>query len=134
MNGNFRVVAGNGGGSGGWGDPFCVISPATHANGPTNTTTSPYASFVIFNPAAAGFTCTGSGCNGTGTTAQVQGMTYLICNGPCATDSVGGSACGSGMNDQYCAITLLGGTGNSTPISQGAILKNIGVLANGAQA
>jgi len=136
MNGNFRVVAGNGGGSmGGWGDPFCVTT-ATHANGPTNTSMSPYyVSFVIFNPAAAGYTCAGSTCNlynGSTlvSTAQVQGMTYLICNGPCPSDSVGTGSCAS--SDSSCAITLQGGIGSGTKITQGAILKNIGVLANAA--
>ena len=137
MNGDFRVVAGDGVD---WGDAFCVVGSNHHANGPTNFNTSPFtASFVIFDPAAANYTCSGMGSstcnlfNGSTqvSTAQVQAMTYLICNGPCATDSVGGGTCGSVANDQYCAITLLGGTGNSTHISQGAILKNIGVLANG---
>jgi len=135
MNGNFRVVAGDGST---WGDPFCVTT-GVYAHGSTNSTTGvpPYtASFLIFNPAAAGYTCSGSGsssCNGSpsAATAQIQGITYLICNGPCPTDSVNGGTCGASGSDQYCAISLLGQAGTNTPVSIGAIMKNIGVLANG---
>jgi hypothetical protein len=137
LNGNFRVIAGDGST---WGDPFCTIS-GNYANGPTNTASLTFASFAFFNPAAytAGFTtgCTGSAC---GANAQIQGITYLAYLGPSPTstvlgDGIGGTCGGGtgsgGADDQYCAITLLGQAGTGTQVAAGAVLKNIGVLANG---
>jgi hypothetical protein len=138
-NGNFRAIAGNGAEMSGdtWGDPFCVQTGKSHAEGPNTT------SFAFFNAAAAeaGLTgCTGSGSSACGSTAQIQGITYLVYLGPSPTTTVPGDGmggtCGAGTgsggaDDQYCAITLLGQAGSGTPVAAGAVLKNIGLLANG---
>ncbi len=127
-----RAIAGNGndvGPSFHWGDSFCVDSGASYAEGPTEGGGT--ATFKIYAPdIPTSFAGCGGGLGTCGGSAQITAWTYMVYQGHAPTDSVNSGTCGSGGNDQYCALTLQGQPAPGTNITQGATLKNIGLTAN----
>jgi hypothetical protein len=131
-----RALAGNGSGSDTWGDPFCATSPNNHADGPSTLSGTAHFGFFAPDAYALGFRGCGSGTNpACGTNAQITNWTPMAWAGAAETDTVcptggcGGNTCSS--NDTYCALSLAGQLNANVSAAFGAVLKNIGLTANG---